>query len=88
MEEAQPKNYLVESILSTLFCCFILGIPGIIYASQVNSKYAIGDFEGAIKASKNAKNWTIWSAVIGLIIIIATIIIPFLILGGAIWESF
>lgn len=87
MEQSQPKNYLVESILATIFCCFILGIPGVIFASQVNSKYAIGDYEGAIKASKNAKNWTIWSVVIGIIIIVSTIIIPFLFLGGAIWES-
>tara|TARA_R110001583_G_scaffold58714_4_gene174827 strand:- start:2726 stop:2992 length:267 start_codon:yes stop_codon:yes gene_type:complete len=88
MEQTQPKNYLIESILATIFCCFPFGIPAIIYASQVNSKFAIGDYEGAQKASKNAKNWTIWSAIMGLIIIVFAIIIPFIFLGGAIWESF
>jgi heme/copper-type cytochrome/quinol oxidase subunit 4 len=88
MEQTQPKNYLIESILATIFCCFPFGIPAIIYASQANSKFAIGDFEGAQKASKNAKNWTIWSVVIGVIVIVSTVIIPFLFLGGAIWESF
>ena len=30
-----PKNWLVESILVTLFCCLPLGIAGIINASKV-----------------------------------------------------
>jgi len=29
-----PKNWLVESILVTLFCCLPLGIAGIINASK------------------------------------------------------
>ena len=51
MEQNQPKNYLVESILVTIFCCQPFGIAGIVFASQVNSKYANGDYEGALKAS-------------------------------------
>ena len=30
-----PKNWLIESILVTLFCCLPLGIAGIINASKV-----------------------------------------------------
>ena len=88
MEQVQPKNYLVESILATLFCCFPIGIPAIVYAAQVNSKFAVGDFEGAQKASRNAKTWTIWCVVIGLFFFISAILLPFIFLGGAIWESF
>ena len=36
----QPKNWLVESILVTIFCCLPFGIAGIVFASQVNSKFA------------------------------------------------
>lgn len=53
-----PKNWLVESILVTLFCCLPFGIVGIIFASQVSSKFAAGDHEGARQASKDAGKWT------------------------------
>ncbi len=56
-----PPNYLVFSILTTIFCCQILGIVSIVFAAQVNSKWASGDFEGALNASKNAKLWA-WIA--------------------------
>ena len=68
MNQLQPKNYLIESILITLFCCQPFGIVGIVFASQVNSKYAIGDVEGAIQASKEAKKWTKWKFISGLIV--------------------
>lgn len=52
---AQVPNYLVQAILVTLFCCLPFGIASIIYASQVNTKLAIGDIPGAMAASKQAK---------------------------------
>ncbi|MBE7178601.1 MAG: CD225/dispanin family protein [Mucilaginibacter polytrichastri] len=67
----RPKNWLVESILVTLFCCLPFGIAGIVFASQVNSKYDAGDFAGAERASKDAGKWT----KIGFFIGIAGIII-------------
>lgn len=67
MEQPQPKNYLLESILITIFCCQPFGIVGIVFASQVNSKYAIGDYEGAVQASKEAKKWTKWGFITGLV---------------------
>lgn len=62
----RPKNWLVESILVTIFCCLPFGIAGIVFASQVNSKFDAGDFAGAERASKQAKTWTIVSFVIGI----------------------
>lgn len=59
--QTPPPNYLVFSILATIFCCQILGIVSIVFAAQVNSKWANGDFEGALNASKNAKLWA-WIA--------------------------
>jgi len=53
-----PKNWLVESILVTLFCCLPFGIAGIIFATQVNSKWTAGDYNGALQASKDAGKWT------------------------------
>ena len=54
-----PSNYLVFAILTTICCCWPLGIPAIVFAAQVNSKYEAGDYLGAEKASSNAKLWTL-----------------------------
>ena len=81
MEQTQPKNYLVESILVTIFCCQPFGIVGIVFASQVNSKFAVGDFEGAQKASKNAKNWMNWGLITGVLIFVLSMVFMFA-LGG------
>lgn len=50
-------NYLAWSIVTTLLCCLPLGIPAIVYSSQVDSKLRNGDYEGAINSSKKAKMW-------------------------------
>ena len=68
MEQVQPRNYLIESILTTICCCLPLGIAGIVFASQVNSKFALGDYEGALQASKEAKKWMTWAIIAGIII--------------------
>jgi len=70
-QAAKPKNYLVESILATIFCCLPLGIVGIVFASQVNSKYDTGDYAGAEKASKQARQFIIWSIITWVVILVA-----------------
>src|SRR5882724_9915034 len=60
-------NYLVWSILSTVFCCLPMGIVSIIYAAQVNQKITAGDMAGATASSKNAKLWAILAAIVGLV---------------------
>jgi hypothetical protein len=81
MEQSQPKNYLVESILVTIFCCMPFGIAGIVFASQVNSKYASGDYDGAVKASQDAKKWMKWGIITGVLVFILSMIFMFA-LGG------
>jgi hypothetical protein len=75
-----PNNYLVPAIL-TLFCCWPLAIPAIVFASQVNSKYAAGDVAGAQDASQKAKRFAIWSAIAGVILTVLYVIFLF-VLGG------
>ncbi|MFT6279772.1 MAG: hypothetical protein ACJAU0_002607 [Flavobacteriales bacterium] len=62
-----PKNWLVESILVTIFCCLPFGIAGIVYAAKVESKFDAGDIDGAQNAANEAKKWTIISFVLGII---------------------
>jgi hypothetical protein len=71
---APPPNYMVWAILTTLLCCLPAGIVSIVFASQVNRKWRMGDYQGAIVSSNRARIWAITSAVvavIGFIIIMA-----------------
>lgn len=63
-----PPNYLVWAILTTIFCCLPLGIASIVFAAQVNGKYAAGDVAGAQESSRKAKQFAIWSAVVGVVV--------------------
>lgn len=89
---AKPDNYLVLSIVSTvlgLCSCvgLILGIIAIVFATQVDTKYTIGDYEGALKASNNAKILSIIALVFGILGIIANIVY-FVIVGGSILSQY
>ncbi len=75
---APPPNYLIPAILVTLFCCLPGGVAGIIFATQVNSKYAAGDVAGAMEASKKAKTWTMIGAGVGIAVWALVIIVNLL----------
>lgn len=68
-----PKTYLVESIILTIVCCWIFGIPSIIYASRVEKKFYAGDIAGAERDSKNAKKWIVINLVICALIWVFTL---------------
>jgi hypothetical protein len=57
---------MVPAIIS-IFCCWPLAIPAIIFASQVNSKLAAGDTAGAEDASKKAKMFSYIAIGLGLL---------------------
>lgn len=76
-------NYLVPSILVTLFCCLIGGIVAIVNAAQVNGKMASGDFKGARASSEAAKMWCWISFGIGLVINIIVVIAQVMLAGAA-----
>lgn len=66
-QEKPPKNWLIESILTTIFCCLPFGIAGIVNAAKVESRFYAGDYGGALAASEEAKKWTMVSFWIGLV---------------------
>jgi len=71
-------NYLVPAIIS-IFCCWPLAIPAIIFATQVNGKVAAGDIAGAQDASKKAKMFAFIAIGLGLLGILIYVIM--LVLG-------
>lgn len=65
-QQSPPPNYLAFAIITTILCCLPFGIVSIIFAAQVNSKWAAGDFAGAQSSSKNAKTWAWVAFAIGI----------------------
>jgi hypothetical protein len=63
---APIPNYLWQSIVVTLLCCWPVGIPAIVYAAKVDGLAARGDIPGAMAASANAKKWCFISLGLGL----------------------
>lgn len=85
--QAPPPNYLVWAILTTILCCLPFGIVSIVYSAQVNSKWAAGDYTGALSASKNAKTWAWVSFAVGLAGLVIYMILLALGIGMAFWAD-
>ncbi len=69
-----PPNYLVWAIIS-IFLCWPLAIPAIVFATQVNSKWAQGDATGAADSSRKAKQFALWATIAGAVYWILMIIL-------------
>jgi len=76
---ATVPNYMVPAIIS-IFCCWPLAIPAIIFAVQVNNKVQAGDIAGAQDSSKKAKMFSFIAIGLGLAAIICYVLF-FLIMG-------
>ena len=59
-------NYLAAAIVS-VFCCWPLAIPAIVFAAQVGGKAAAGDIQGAMASSKKAKTLSFIAIGLGLV---------------------
>ena len=79
---ATVPNYMVQAIIS-IFCCWPLAIPAIIFATQVNSKLAAGDTAGAEDASKKAKMFSYIAFGLGALWIVFVIIYVVFVIGIA-----
>jgi predicted secreted protein len=77
---ATVPNYLVPAIIS-IFCCWPLAIPAIIFAVQVNNKVQAGDVAGAQDASKKAKMFSFIAIGLGVLCILAYVIMMVLGVG-------
>ena len=71
----QPDNYLVWSILATLFCCLPLGIVAIVKSTQVSGLWAQGQYGEAQAAADSAKKFVKWSVISGIAVYVVVIII-------------
>jgi heme/copper-type cytochrome/quinol oxidase subunit 2 len=76
-----PDNNLVWAILSTILCCLPLGIVAIVKSTQVNSLWAQGQYDAARKSADDAKKFSMWAAIAGIIVIVLYVII--VVIGAA-----
>jgi hypothetical protein len=75
----KPDNNLILAIICTACCCLPAGIYAIIKANDVNNLYAMGRYDEAVKASAEAKKWSLIgmgaSAVIWVLYILFYVVI-------------
>lgn len=74
----KPDNNLVLAIVCTACCCLPLGIVGIIKACKVNTLWISGQYDAAIYEANEAKKWSIWGIVLGLVGSALYVLIAFL----------
>jgi hypothetical protein len=79
-------NYLVPAIIS-IFCCWPLAIPAIIFATRVNSSVQAGNMQAAQEASAQAKKFMKLAFIVGgicwvLFILFYVFIFGFALLAG------
>ena len=80
---ATVPNYLVPAIIS-IFCCWPLAIPAIIFATRVNSSVAAGNIPGAEEASTQAKKFMKLAFIIGSVCWVLLIVFYIAMFGIAI----
>ena len=63
----KPDNNLVLAIFTTICCCLPFGIVAIVKASSVNTLYLSGNYQAAVIAAAEAKKWSIWGIIAGVV---------------------
>jgi len=68
LQSSPPSNHLIWAVVSTLLF-WPLGVFSLVFATQVNSKWASGDVEGARTASGRVIGLAIAAIFIGLVVV-------------------
>ena len=58
-------DYLIPSILATLFCCQLFGIIAIVFSALASGEKSTGNYQKALNYANNAKTFLIIAAVCG-----------------------
>ncbi len=75
-------NYLWQSIVVTILCCWPLGIPAIVYAAKVDGLKARGEIQSALSASASARMWCwialgSWAVLLVIYLVFAVLMVAF-----------
>ncbi|XP_064210361.1 proline rich transmembrane protein 1B isoform X2 [Anguilla rostrata] len=69
-----PKDYLVESLLVTIFCCLMSGLIALMYSYEARAALARGDLREGERASQRARLLVLFSLLFGIFVCVAWII--------------
>ncbi|CAM9670849.1 unnamed protein product [Bubo scandiacus] len=69
-----PKDYMVESVLVTVFCCLLTGVIALVYSHETRAALSRGDVAQANVASKKAQSLVLFSLLFGLFASISWVI--------------
>ncbi|XP_056394561.1 proline rich transmembrane protein 1B [Hyla sarda] len=72
--EVRTKDYMVESVLVTFFCCFLTGIIAVVYSHETRSALSRGDILQAQESSRKARSLVLFSLLFGVFISVSWII--------------
>ncbi|HEY0636100.1 MAG TPA: CD225/dispanin family protein [Pseudonocardiaceae bacterium] len=64
----QPPSNLAWAIATTVLCCWPLSIVAIIAATKVERAWLLGDYAEARRQSDRARNWSIASAAVVVVL--------------------
>lgn len=65
--QQKPDNFMVWSILATIFCCFATGIAAIVESCRVDNYWHEGKYEESKQAMNDARKWGFISLGIGVV---------------------
>ena len=80
-----PTTWFWQSFRPSLVFCVVVGsicpleVVAIVFASQVNGKYASGDFQGALSSAKQAKIWgwiSMGLVILGFVLCLIFVFLP------------
>ncbi|XP_064406231.1 proline-rich transmembrane protein 1-like [Halichondria panicea] len=69
-----PKDYLMMSIVTLLFCCWPIGIIALLKSIEVRDAVARGDYAAAQTASKSAYKLNRLAIIVGIVLIVFVVL--------------
>ncbi|XP_005085581.1 proline rich transmembrane protein 1B [Mesocricetus auratus] len=63
-----PKDFMMESVLATLFCCLLTGLIAIVYSHETRAALGRGDLAQAEEASRKARSLVLFSLLFGVFV--------------------
>lgn len=57
--QPMPKNWMIEAVLLSIFCCSPISVVGIFYALKVERLYNAKEYDASVRASNLARNWAL-----------------------------
>ncbi|XP_053552215.1 proline rich transmembrane protein 1B [Bombina bombina] len=72
--EVRTKDYMVESVLVMIFCCFLTGIIAVVYSHETRTAVNRGDIAQAQESSRKARSLVLFSLLFGVFLSVSWVI--------------